>query len=93
MSNEITKELLSDLGDFLRNNKSLKTIKLLGKNPKDFKSKMDFCNEILKLLDSDRHIEIKSIQTSHDTGKINPSISDYKDETDAEMICICDYEK
>ena len=93
MSNEITKEMLGDLGDFLRRNKSLSTIKLLGKSPIDFKSKVDFCNEILRILDQDKVIEIKSIQTSHDTGVLNPSISDYKDETEAQMICICDYEK
>lgn len=92
MSNSIKKEDLKWFGVFLRANNSIKTLSILNNEPRYFTNRLDFCYAVLKHLNEDKFLEVKSIEVEGYMGMVNPNMKDYKDETKIKMLCLAVYE-
>jgi hypothetical protein len=78
MTNTITKENLTTLGNLLRDSKKIKKLVIIGLTVKNFgDNKKDFCNEILNLLKKGETLQIKVLQNEGYFGMTNPNVKDF----------------
>lgn len=92
ISNKVTKESLSILGDLLRNNKGIKKLDIINQGRESFEdNKKDFCFKILELLESGKLLQISVLKDRGYFGMTSPNIANYIDSKIIEEITVSVY--